>query len=108
MMWGSQRGHPGLELHAYGHMAVRRVLSQERFADGFAMAPMVAQSSSLGSIDEEWLRQFRSQPGRRHRTASGESGTYNAVPSGVISNRSDSLFEACSWFMMSQTARLGL
>ena len=51
--------HAGAKLHAYGHLAVRRVLSQERFPDGFAGAPMVAQSSSLGSFDEEWLREFR-------------------------------------------------
>ncbi len=49
----------GSKLSAYGHMAVRRLLGKETFADSFAQAPMVAQFSSLGSLNEDWLREFR-------------------------------------------------
>ena len=55
----------GAKLSSYGHMAVRRLLSRERFPDTFAKAPMIAQFSSLGSINEDWLREFR------HSMASG-------------------------------------
>ena len=49
----------GPKLSAYGHMAVRRLLGKESFADSFSKAPIVAQFSSLGSLNEEWLREFR-------------------------------------------------
>ena len=49
----------GAKLNSYGHMALRRLLSREHFPDSFAQAPMIAQFSSLGSLNEDWLREFR-------------------------------------------------
>ena len=49
----------GAKLNSYGHMALRRLLSRERFPDSFAQAPLIAQFSSLGSLSEDWLREFR-------------------------------------------------
>ena len=55
----------GAKLNSYGHMALRRLLSRECFPDSFAGAPLIAQFSSLGSLNEDWLREFR------HSMASG-------------------------------------
>lgn len=50
--------HLGSELRKYGHMAVRRHLQQEVLPVMFHKAPLIAQSSSLGSFTEAWLREF--------------------------------------------------
>ncbi len=44
-------------LHSWGHMRVRGCLSKEAFPASFAGAPLAAQFSSLGSLDEGWLGQ---------------------------------------------------
>lgn len=47
--------HQGESLHKYGHMKLRRVLSEEVLPDKFAKAPITAQFSSIGNISETWL-----------------------------------------------------
>lgn len=45
----------GAALHKYGHMALRRLLNRSRFPIKFVKAPIIAQFSSIGSVDNAWL-----------------------------------------------------
>ncbi|KAK9811236.1 hypothetical protein WJX72_000407 [[Myrmecia] bisecta] len=52
--------HGGPRLNQYGHLRVRDLLGREAFDDSFQHAPIAAQFSSLGSLDEKWLpNEFR-------------------------------------------------
>lgn len=52
--------HSGPRLHQWGHMRLRGCLSQEDFPSKFTGAPLAAQFSSLGSLDQKWLEgEFR-------------------------------------------------
>lgn len=42
-------------INRFGHMKLRRCLAAERFPSAFAAAPVVAQYSSVGSLNEAWL-----------------------------------------------------
>lgn len=64
--FSAARGHlivsiPGYHttrgMHDYGHMKVRAVLNREVFPCSFVNSPVVAQCSSMGSLDEKWLLQ---------------------------------------------------
>jgi hypothetical protein len=46
-------------MRRYGHMRVRDLLSREGFAPGFCHAPLVAQFSSMGSINPKWLEELQ-------------------------------------------------
>ena len=59
LKWSVALMRAGPKLNSYGHMALRRLLTAERFPDTFLQAPMIAQFSSLGSLKEDWLREFR-------------------------------------------------
>lgn len=49
---------PGpLKLHAYGHMRLRALLSDTHLPQRFTQAGCIIQCSSLGSLDEKWLKQ---------------------------------------------------
>lgn len=47
--------HKGADLHKYGHMKVRRVLSKEPIDAKFAASPVIAQYSSTGSLTPKWM-----------------------------------------------------
>ncbi|KAJ8902831.1 hypothetical protein NDN08_006151 [Rhodosorus marinus] len=47
--------HTGLDLHRFGHMRVRNLLSKEQMDVEAENAPLVCQYSSLGSLQESWL-----------------------------------------------------
>mmetsp|Transcript_14027 Transcript_14027/g.56490 ORF Transcript_14027/g.56490 Transcript_14027/m.56490 type:complete len:518 (-) Transcript_14027:2629-4182(-) len=47
--------HTGLDLHRFGHMRVRNILSKEHMDAEAENAPLVCQFSSLGSLQETWL-----------------------------------------------------
>ncbi|GAB4821749.1 hypothetical protein N2152v2_008795 [Parachlorella kessleri] len=47
--------HKGGMLSRWGHMRVRACLGREAFPSHFAGAPLVAQFSSLGGLDEGWV-----------------------------------------------------
>lgn len=50
----------GDRLHSWGHLRLRACLGKEEFPAAFAGAPLVAQFSSLGSLDAKWLEgEFR-------------------------------------------------
>ena len=52
--------HKGADLHKWGHIRMRAVLCQEAFPARFRGAPLAAQMSSLGLLNERWLvREFR-------------------------------------------------
>ena len=47
----------GPALKKYGHLRVQALLARERFPPHFKGAPLLAQFSSLGSLDDKWLTQ---------------------------------------------------
>lgn len=50
----------GPALRTYGHLRVQSLLAREKFPSHFQRAPLIAQFSSLGSLDERWLtNEFR-------------------------------------------------
>ncbi|PRW59620.1 tyrosyl-DNA phosphodiesterase 1 [Chlorella sorokiniana] len=50
--------HTGSSMHKWGHMRLRAILNREPpFPSAFKGAPVVAQFSSLGSIEDKWLRE---------------------------------------------------
>lgn len=50
----------GPALRKYGHLRVQSLLARERFPPYFQGSPLIAQFSSLGSLDERWLtKEFR-------------------------------------------------
>lgn len=46
-------------MRKYGHMRVRDLLKREEFSAEFRHAPLVAQFSSMGSINPKWLEEFQ-------------------------------------------------
>ena len=50
--------HKGAEMDAFGHLAVKRALLGERLPSALRGAPLVAQASSLGSLNENWVQEF--------------------------------------------------
>lgn len=46
-------------MRRYGHMRVRDLLSREDFSPDFRHAPLVAQFSSMGSINPKWLEELQ-------------------------------------------------
>ncbi|EOA23023.1 hypothetical protein CARUB_v10003786mg [Capsella rubella] len=51
--------HTGLNLNKWGHMKLRTILQEYIFDREFRRSPLVYQFSSLGSLDEKWLAEFR-------------------------------------------------
>ncbi|XP_010420173.1 PREDICTED: tyrosyl-DNA phosphodiesterase 1-like isoform X2 [Camelina sativa] len=51
--------HTGLNLKKWGHMKLRSILQECIFDREFRRSPLVYQFSSLGSLDEKWLAEFR-------------------------------------------------
>ena len=50
----------GPALKKYGHLRVQSLLAREAFPPHFQGSPLLAQFSSLGSLDERWLtNEFR-------------------------------------------------
>ena len=43
----------------YGHMRVRELLRGETFIGDFQHAPLVAQFSSMGSVNPKWLEEIQ-------------------------------------------------
>ena len=48
--------HRGGQRDRYGHMRLRGILSRQRWPTEFKESDLVCQFSSLGSIDEKWLK----------------------------------------------------
>ena len=48
--------HRGGQRDRYGHMRLRGILSRQRWPTEFEESDLVCQFSSLGSIDEKWLK----------------------------------------------------
>lgn len=64
----------GPALKKYGHLRVQALLAREKFPPHFEGAPLVAQFSSLGSLDEKWLSQeFRNSLTAGQTTTRGRS-----------------------------------
>ena len=49
--------HKGADRDDFGHMKVRSLLEKEEFGSCFAGSPLIYQFSSLGSLDEKWLKE---------------------------------------------------
>jgi len=49
--------HNGANLEKYGHLKLRKVLSQERFPSKFQKSDVVCQFSSIGSLSESWIEE---------------------------------------------------
>ncbi len=65
---------PGPALKKYGHLRVQALLARETFPAHFQGAPLVAQFSSLGSLDERWLsNEFRVSLSAGLSSSGGES-----------------------------------
>jgi hypothetical protein len=48
--------HTGADMHKWGHLRLRATLNREPpFPSAFRGAPLAAQYSSLGSLDDKWL-----------------------------------------------------
>lgn len=45
------------KVNAYGHMRLRALLSETSIPEQYKQAPCIIQCSSLGSLDERWLKQ---------------------------------------------------
>ena len=54
-------------MRKYGHMRVRELLRGETFPCEFQHAPLVAQFSSMGSVNTKWLEEIQ------HSFAQGSS-----------------------------------
>ena len=46
-------------MRRYGHMRVRDLLGREDFSPEFCHTPLVAQFSSMGSINPKWLEELQ-------------------------------------------------
>ena len=63
----------GPALKKYGHLRVQALLAREKFPAHFQGAPLLAQFSSLGSLDERWLsNEFRASLAAGHSSTGGE------------------------------------
>jgi tyrosyl-DNA phosphodiesterase-1 len=77
--------HKGADIHRYGHMKVRRVLSRESIPPELANTGLVAQCSSLGSLKQKWIddeftvSMCASAPSTTSSSSSGKSGNANAL-----------------------------
>ncbi|QDZ25463.1 tyrosyl-DNA phosphodiesterase [Chloropicon primus] len=49
--------HKANTINLYGHMKLRRVLSQETFKYCFSGSPLICQYSSVGSLDRKWVQE---------------------------------------------------
>ena len=49
----------GADMKRYGHMRVRELLRREAFPGDFQHAPLVAQFSSMGSVNTKWLEEIQ-------------------------------------------------
>ena len=49
----------GADMKKYGHMRVRELLRGETFPGDFQHAPLVAQFSSMGSVNPKWLEELQ-------------------------------------------------
>ena len=49
----------GADMKKYGHMRVRELLRGETFPSNFQHAPLVAQFSSMGSVNTKWLEELQ-------------------------------------------------
>mmetsp|Transcript_34404 Transcript_34404/g.58284 ORF Transcript_34404/g.58284 Transcript_34404/m.58284 type:complete len:1120 (-) Transcript_34404:101-3460(-) len=57
---GSAPGwHRGNQLHLFGHAKLRSILGDEKFSSDFDESNVVAQFSSLGSLSQKWLADFK-------------------------------------------------
>ena len=64
----------GPALKKYGHLRVQALLARETFPAHFQGTPLVAQFSSLGSLDERWLsNEFRVSLSAGLSSSGGES-----------------------------------
>ena len=67
-------------MHKWGHARVRALLAAETFAPELRGAPLAAQFSSMGSLDDKWLRQEFVPSLSAGRAAGG--GTLGAAAAG--------------------------
>ena len=64
----------GPSLKKYGHLRVHSLLARERFPPHFQGSPLIAQFSSLGSLDERWLtNEFRGSLSAGLTTTGGQT-----------------------------------
>ncbi|KAL0031162.1 hypothetical protein WJX77_006853 [Trebouxia sp. C0004] len=76
--------HSGPALKKYGHLRVQALLARETFPAHFQGAPLVAQFSSLGSLDERWLsKEFRVSLSAGLSSAGGKLGLGAAGAKGL-------------------------
>ena len=54
--------HRGAEMDAFGHLAVKRALLGEALPSALRGAPLIAQASSMGSLNENWLQEKKVLP----------------------------------------------
>eukprot|EP00898_Chlorokybus_atmophyticus_P002644 jgi/Chlat1/3380/Chrsp23S03810 len=50
--------HTAKTMHRLGHMKLRAVLAAEKLPSDFSGSPLVYQCSSMGSLDEKWMKEF--------------------------------------------------
>ncbi|KAL3157421.1 hypothetical protein ABBQ32_011893 [Trebouxia sp. C0010 RCD-2024] len=75
--------HSGPALRTYGHLRVQSLLAREKFPSHFQRAPLIAQFSSLGSLDERWLtNEFRGSLSAGLTSSGGTLGAGAAGPQG--------------------------
>ncbi len=67
-------------LSRWGHMRVRACLGREAFPSHFAGAPLVAQFSSLGGLDEGWVTAEFTGSLSAGKSAGGEACTFTVDP----------------------------
>ncbi|KAL3159457.1 hypothetical protein ABBQ38_009882 [Trebouxia sp. C0009 RCD-2024] len=75
--------HSGPALRKYGHLRVQALLAREKFPPHFQRSPLIAQFSSLGSLDERWLtNEFRGSLSAGLTSSGGRLGAGAAGPQG--------------------------
>ena len=70
--------HRGGQRDRYGHMRLRGILSRQRWPTEFEESDLVCQFSSLGSIDEKWLKsEFTQSMASQMGARSWEMGSFD-------------------------------
>uniref|UniRef100_A0A7S0GYA7 PNK FHA domain-containing protein n=1 Tax=Amorphochlora amoebiformis TaxID=1561963 RepID=A0A7S0GYA7_9EUKA len=80
---GSAPGrHTGSAMRKFGHLKLKAILSSMSFDEKFSKGPLVMQFSSMGSLNEKWLRSFQESlsSGKKHSVDGGG----NARPKGAL------------------------
>ena len=71
----------GPSLKKYGHLRVQSLLARESFPPHFQGSPLIAQFSSLGSLDERWLtNEFRGSLSAGLSTTGGQPVALLCLP----------------------------